>query len=82
MRNCSRLLVIPILIGSLSPRTPAASDTKSLNDLTGPWQLLVDDYCVAEKTSVVRTYHAFEKHPNNPVLTYDRPWEGTNIYLY
>lgn len=82
MHNRSCLLVILMLVGSLAPRTRAASDTKSLNDLTGPWQLMVDDYCVAEKTNVVRTYHPFEKHPGNPVLTYDRPWEGTNIYLY
>lgn len=60
----------------------SAAEPRSLNDLTGPWQLMVDDYCVASKRDVVRTYHPFEKHPGNPVLTYDRPWEGTNVYLY
>ena len=53
----------------------------STNDLTGPWQLLVDDFPVASKSNVVRTYHPFEKYPNNPVLVVDRPWEGL-VYLY
>ena len=45
----------------------AGGQVRSLGDLTGPWQLFVDDYLIAEKTKVVRTYHAFEKHPGNPV---------------
>lgn len=70
------------IVGVFASVVCAASSARSLNDLTGPWQLLVDDFCVAKKTGVVRTYHPFEKHPNNPVLKYDRPWEGTNVYLY
>jgi hypothetical protein len=42
-------------------------EPRSLGDLSGPWQLLVDDYLIAEQSNVVRTYHAFEKHPENPV---------------
>jgi hypothetical protein len=48
--------------------------TKSLSDLTGPWQLFVDDYLIATKTNVVRTYHPFEKHPENPIMVPDKPW--------
>ena len=53
----------------------------SVDDLTGPWQLFVDDYPVANKSNVVRTYHAFQKYTNNPVMVADQPWEGL-IYLY
>ena len=60
----------------------AAEGAKSLGDLTGPWQLLVDDHLIAEKANVARTYHAFEKHPGNPVLVADKPWEGTTAYVY
>lgn len=37
------------------------------SDLSGPWQLFVDDYLVAQAEGVARVYHAFEKHPGNPV---------------
>jgi hypothetical protein len=40
----------------------AAFAAKSAGDLTGPWQLFVDDYLVSSKSSIVRTYHHFEKH--------------------
>ncbi|HSW46311.1 MAG TPA: LamG-like jellyroll fold domain-containing protein [Phycisphaerae bacterium] len=51
-------------------------------DLTGPWQLFVDDHLIAVRAQVARKYHAFEKHEGNPVLAGDQPWEGNNIYLY
>jgi len=44
-------------------------------DLTGPWQLFVDDYLVSSKSGITRTYHRFEKYPGNPVLVVDQPWE-------
>lgn len=52
---------------------------RSLGDLTGPWELLVDDYLVASKDNVVRTYHPFKKHPGNPIVISDQPWEGGMI---
>jgi len=42
---------------------------ESVDDLTGPWQLLVDDYLIASKSNVVRTYHPFQKYAGNPVVT-------------
>ena len=73
---CLALLLLPSLA---SPRAWAAA---SVDDLTGPWQLLVDDYPVASKTNVVRTYHPFQKYTNNPVLVADQPWEQPMVYLY
>jgi len=55
-------------------RTPAQAAEKALDDLTGPWQLLVDDYLIASKSNVVRTYHPFEKYPGNPIIRPDKPW--------
>ena len=52
---------------------------KSLGDLTGPWELFVDDHLVAWKENIVRTYHPFKKHPGNPVVVSDQPWEGGMI---
>lgn len=59
-----------------------ASAQKSHGDLTGPWKLFADDRHVAEREHVTRTYHAFEKHPDNPLLLADQPWEGSTVYLY
>ena len=64
-----------ILIGSPIGDAADADDktnsvgnaARSLGDLTGSWQLFVDDYLIAESTNLERTYHAFDKHPGNPV---------------
>lgn len=58
------------------------SAEKSLSDLTGSWQLLVDDWLVAERRGVSRVWHQFEKHSTNPVLKADKPWEGGISYVY
>lgn len=72
---------VATLLGA-SMTAAGAQPPRSLNDLTGPWQLFVDDYLVASKDKVVRTYHPFEKDPRNPLIKADRPWEGNNVYLY
>jgi hypothetical protein len=62
--------------------SPCAMAQKSLGDLTGPWKLFADDHYVQTREQVTRVYHAFEKHPDNPLLEADRPWEGSTAYLY
>lgn len=74
------------VVGGFVPGAAAADSAggkaRSLNDLTGPWQLFVDDHLVQSRENVVRTYHPFEKHPANPLLEADKPWEGKNVYVY
>lgn len=60
----------------------AALAQRSLGDLTGPWQLFVDDHLLESRTNVNRTYHPFEKHVGNPVLTPTKPWEAKVVYIY
>lgn len=55
---------------------------QSFADLTGSWQLLVDDYLVDKKENIKRTYHSFTKYQENPVLVADKPWEGRIAYVY
>lgn len=57
----------------------AVEAEKPLGDLTGPWQLFLDDHVVASKDNVVRKYHAFQKHPANPIMVVDQPWEHNVI---
>jgi hypothetical protein len=67
------MLLPVVLILFLAPT--AALATKSVGDLTGPWQVFVDDYLIASKDNVVRRYHAFQKYTNNPIIVVDQPWE-------
>ncbi len=61
------------LVGQARPATKkptptaGAPDVKSLSDLTGPWQLFVDDYLIESKSGLVRRYHAFQRHKANPL---------------
>ncbi len=58
-----------------------AGAANSIDDLTGPWQLLVDDYLIAAKTNVSRSYRPFQKYAGNPVLKATTAWEQlVNIY--
>ena len=71
-------IALAILVGCACPEARAAA---SVDDLTGPWQLLVDDYPVLSMTNLVRTYHPFQKYAGNPVLVAEFPWEDL-VYLY
>ncbi len=75
----SRLLALICL--TLGAELSGAAE-HSPADLSGPWQLLVDDVGIAEKVNVSRVYHAFEKSPSNPVLLPEKPWEGGTVYVY
>ncbi|MEN8193647.1 MAG: hypothetical protein ABFS12_12570, partial [Bacteroidota bacterium] len=50
------------------------------------WQLFIDDYWIADSSNIKITLHQPEKHPNNPLIEGDVPWEqnpycfGTVIY--
>ena len=55
---------------------------KSLGDLTGPWQLFVDDYLVEEKVRVKRTYHPLQKDPRNPILVSEGSWKEQRTIPY
>ena len=75
-----RILLAALLLCTLTGFLAAAP--KSLGDLTGPWQLFLDDYLIQKKSGVVRRYHEFQKHASNPVLKPDQPWEGEVAYLF
>ncbi|MBN1346722.1 MAG: hypothetical protein JXQ73_28790 [Phycisphaerae bacterium] len=75
-------VILAAVCASTGSAPAAITAPRQLGDLTGPWQLFVDDGIVAEKTDLTRVYHAFDKHPANPVLKADKPWEGTTAYVY
>jgi len=42
-------------------------------------QLFVDDYLIASMKGLHREYHQPVKHPENPLVVPDRPWEGPRL---
>ena len=49
----------------------------------GRWrQLFVDDHVVAEMAGLKRVLNPVAKHPENPLIVSDHPWEGVDVYLY
>ena len=57
----------------------SVSAEKSLGDLTGSWQLFLDDHLVSSKNNITRQYHPFQKYTNNPIMVVDQPWEHNVI---
>jgi len=64
----------------LAGAAAAGSPQRPLNDLTGSWQLFLDDHLIAGKDDTIhRVYHAFEKYPGNPIMVADQPWENNVV---
>lgn len=74
--------------GGTTPSCPVGGggaglpEPRPLGDLTGPWQLFIDDYLIDHLDGVSRSYHPFEKYAENPVMVADQPWEDTYAYVY
>ncbi len=79
--RCGCVLVVWFL-GAYGLGHGATPDPRGVDDLTGPWQLLVDDFLIATRSNLIRTYHPFQKHAGNPVLAPSEPWEATITYIY
>ncbi len=66
---------------SLSHGATNATTSRSLSDMTGHWQLFVDDHLVSSLDNTHRTFHPFKKHESNPVVKPDKPWEKDSLKL-
>lgn len=55
---------------------------RPLDELTGPWQLFLDDALVEDRSGVRRVYHPFTKHPSNPIMKATEAWEDKYVYVY
>ncbi|MEN8230018.1 MAG: hypothetical protein ABFS38_17795 [Bacteroidota bacterium] len=59
---------------------------ESVKETNANWQLFIDDYWIAQSSDITTSLHQPEKHPNNPLIRADVPWEenpycfGTVIY--
>jgi hypothetical protein len=72
-RSLGASLLILVIVAGAWPAS--GKEIKSVEQMTGPWQLFIDDHLVSSRKNVVRRYHAFRKHRDNPLIVVDRPWE-------
>ena len=45
-------------------------------------QLFVDEYMIASRKNVTRQVHQLRKHPRNPLISPDKPWEGSGCVYH
>ncbi|WP_456428644.1 hypothetical protein [Rhodocaloribacter sp.] len=63
------LLAVPLFTTASSAQVPRK-------------HLFIDDHIIAHTYQVVRVIPEPARHPYNPLIEADRPWEGKNVYLY
>src|SRR3972149_3193605 len=61
-----------LLLAAWAYGDPCAA--KSVSDMTGAWQLFVDDQLISALENATRSFHPFKKHEANPILKPDQPW--------
>ena len=71
-------LQIMILLGTIVMCSGASGEPARI---TSAVQLFVDDYLVDTAEGVRRSVHQWKRHPANPVLQPDKPWEYGGNYL-
>jgi len=67
------------LVAASTAREPE-SETRDIGD--GRRQLFLDDWLIAETMNVQRVPGQVEKHPGNPVIRRDKPWDASRCDLY
>jgi len=66
----------------MSPCSPAPAQGASPFDVGTRAQLFVDQVLVRSTQNVCFTLHPAQKHPNNPLVVADKPWEGWRLEIY
>ncbi|MBT3381725.1 MAG: hypothetical protein HN742_30885 [Lentisphaerae bacterium] len=82
-----RIIKVLLLLVVLSHGLFGADEVAG--NASGPWRRLFLDAMVVERSEgLTRVFHAARKHEQNPVLPFDKPWEGdapkrgSGPYLY
>ena len=79
MRHVISLIPTAIVFGFASD---AAGAPASPFDVADKSQLFVDRVLVREACGIAFTLHPARRHPANPLVKADRPWEGWRLEIY
>ena len=71
-RSHAALLTATLVLTALGGTDPVMAHSRVL--------FITDDHIAS--TDMTRTWHGFTKHPGNPLVRPDRPWEGNAVYCY
>ena len=55
--------------------TPVSTPAPGIIDIGGMKQLFLDDLLIAERSRISNFMYRPDKHPNNPIIRADKPWE-------
>ncbi len=79
--NLRALTVVLVVVGCVSGRVFGGAASWPL-DVGDASQLFVDQVLVREARNVSFTLQPARKHPSNPIVKADQPWEGWRIEIY
>jgi hypothetical protein len=82
MSGCWCALFVVAQTFVLAAQTARAGDAEPAITLSNHAQMFLDDRLIAQETNLTRTVHQPQMNKNNPVLTYDRPWEYACVTLW
>ena len=80
--NRRTFLVAPALASFANAQLLPAGRPASPFDIGNRAQLFIDQTLVAESDRISYTLHPAQKHPANPLVKADRPWEGWRLEIY
>jgi hypothetical protein len=80
--NRRTFLAAPAFASFVNAQILPASRSPSPFDIGSRAQLFIDQTLVAESNRISYTLHAAQKHPANPLIKADRPWEGWRLEIY
>lgn len=71
-----KLLAFVVLVLLLGPMPATSAQQENILDVGNRSQLLLDPSLVYESVGIAFTPHPAHKHPANPLVRADQPWEG------
>ena len=77
-RACYSIYLFLLTLTATSPESAWGASPAFL-EIGKTRQLFVDSYIIQTLTDARQVLNQARKHPNNPVITQDRPWEGNLI---
>src|SRR5688500_15249267 len=78
----SLLCMFPATSAAAAAAAAAATTSSNVIALQDHSQLLLDDRLIDQSTRLKRTVHQPEVDSRNPLLTAEKPWEGTCVTLW
>ena len=76
------MLCTALSLAALALAANASQASPPLDSPLGLRHLFLDDYLVERTDNLARTLNQPTKHPNNPVLRSEHPWEALRVQVY